>query len=72
MSGWVCLSHYVTDIPKHHLDSLFHDIPGSKGAFSELRQSDRRMLDFYTKLGCFRPITMDGFPQDVVAMGTSL
>ncbi|KAE8300891.1 Protein O-GlcNAcase [Larimichthys crocea] len=45
---------------------------GSRGVFCELRQSDRRMLDFYTKLGCFKPITMAGLPEDVVAMGASL
>ncbi|KAM9362483.1 protein O-GlcNAcase [Symphorus nematophorus] len=45
---------------------------GSRGAYCELRQSDRRMLDFYNKLGSFRPIKMAGLPQDIVAMGTSL
>uniref|UniRef100_A0A671TJV1 protein O-GlcNAcase n=1 Tax=Sparus aurata TaxID=8175 RepID=A0A671TJV1_SPAAU len=45
---------------------------GSRGAFCELRKSDRRMLDFYTKLGYFKPITMAGLPQDIIAMGTSL
>ncbi|XP_074485101.1 protein O-GlcNAcase [Sebastes fasciatus] len=45
---------------------------GSRGAFCELRQSDRRMLDFYTKLGSFKPIQMAGLPQDILAMGTSL
>ncbi|XP_070712533.1 protein O-GlcNAcase isoform X2 [Pempheris klunzingeri] len=45
---------------------------GSRGVFCELRQSDRRMLDFYTKLGSFKPIKVAGLPQDLVAMGTSL
>ncbi|KAM3622768.1 uncharacterized protein V6R79_002877 [Siganus canaliculatus] len=45
---------------------------GSKGAFCELRQSDRRMLDFYNKLGTFKPISVAGLPQDIVAMATSL
>ncbi|KAM3865431.1 protein O-GlcNAcase [Diretmus argenteus] len=45
---------------------------GSKGVFFELRQSDKRMLNFYTKLGSFKPITMAGLPQDVIAMGTRL
>ncbi|XP_035516159.1 protein O-GlcNAcase [Morone saxatilis] len=45
---------------------------GSRGVFCELRQSDRRMLDFYTKLGSFKPIKMAGLPKDIVAMGTSL
>lgn len=55
-----------------HLNLLFHLFPGSRGVFCELRQSDRRMLDFYTKLGCFKPIKMAGLPEDVVAMGASL
>lgn len=45
---------------------------GSSGVFCELRQSDRRMHDFYTKLGSFKPIKMAGLPQDIIAMGTSL
>lgn len=45
---------------------------GSTGVFCELRQSDRRMHDFYTKLGSFKPIKMAGLPQDIIAMGTSL
>uniref|UniRef100_UPI003AABEF67 protein O-GlcNAcase n=1 Tax=Centroberyx gerrardi TaxID=166262 RepID=UPI003AABEF67 len=45
---------------------------GSRGVFCELRQSDRRMLDFYTKLGSFKTIKMAGLPKDVVAMGMSL
>lgn len=45
---------------------------GSRGAFCELRQSDRRMLDFYTKLGSFKPINTAGLPQDIIAMGTGL
>uniref|UniRef100_A0A3Q3WMD2 GH84 domain-containing protein n=1 Tax=Mola mola TaxID=94237 RepID=A0A3Q3WMD2_MOLML len=45
---------------------------GSKGAFCELRQSDRRMLDFYTKLGCFKPVKVAGLPQDILVLGTSL
>lgn len=49
------------------LVSLSH--PGSKGAFCELRHSDRRMLDFYTKLGSFKTIEMVGLPQNIVAMG---
>uniref|UniRef100_A0A665UYX1 protein O-GlcNAcase n=1 Tax=Echeneis naucrates TaxID=173247 RepID=A0A665UYX1_ECHNA len=34
---------------------------GSRGAFCELRQSDQRMLNFYTKLGSFKPIQVDEF-----------
>ncbi|KAF1394836.1 hypothetical protein PFLUV_G00005270 [Perca fluviatilis] len=45
---------------------------GSRGVFCELRQSDRRMIDFYTKLGSFVPIQMAGLPQDILALGTSL
>ncbi|KAA8595172.1 hypothetical protein FQN60_012307 [Etheostoma spectabile] len=45
---------------------------GSRGVFCELRQSNRRMVDFYTKLGSFVPIQMAGLPQDILAMGTRL
>lgn len=45
---------------------------GSRGAFCELRQSNRRMLDFYSKLGSFKLVQMDGLPQDILVMATSL
>ncbi|XP_037546165.1 protein O-GlcNAcase [Nematolebias whitei] len=45
---------------------------GSRGAFCELRQGDRRMLDFYSKLGSFKPIQIDGLPHGVIVMATSL
>lgn len=45
---------------------------GSKGVFCEVRHSDRRMLDFYTKLDAFKPMKMTGLPQDIIAMGASL
>ncbi|XP_030626338.1 protein O-GlcNAcase isoform X2 [Chanos chanos] len=45
---------------------------GSHGAFCEVRQMDKRMLDFYSKLGCFEVAKMDGFPKDVIIMGRSL
>ncbi|KAK2815782.1 hypothetical protein Q5P01_026249 [Channa striata] len=45
---------------------------GSRGVFCELRQSDRRMLDFYSKLGSFKPIQVAGLPQDILTMGTIL
>uniref|UniRef100_A0A8C5GSD5 Protein O-GlcNAcase n=1 Tax=Gouania willdenowi TaxID=441366 RepID=A0A8C5GSD5_GOUWI len=45
---------------------------GSHGAFCKVRQTDKRMLDFYGKLGCFEVATMDGFPKNVVIMGRSL
>lgn len=34
-----------------------------------MRQSDQRMLDFYTKLGCFDSVSM---VEDIVVMATSL
>uniref|UniRef100_A0A1A7Y9D0 protein O-GlcNAcase n=1 Tax=Iconisemion striatum TaxID=60296 RepID=A0A1A7Y9D0_9TELE len=45
---------------------------GSRGAFCELRRSDRRMLDFYSRFHSFKHVQMDGLPQDVVVMATSL
>uniref|UniRef100_A0A9J7XR18 Protein O-GlcNAcase n=1 Tax=Cyprinus carpio carpio TaxID=630221 RepID=A0A9J7XR18_CYPCA len=45
---------------------------GSHGAFCEVRQMDKRMLDFYSKLGCFEVAKMEGFPKDVIIMGRSL
>lgn len=45
---------------------------GSHGAFCEVRQIDKRMLDFYSKLGCFEVAKMEGFPKDVIIMGRRL
>ncbi|XP_029353213.1 protein O-GlcNAcase [Echeneis naucrates] len=45
---------------------------GSRGAFCELRQSDQRMLNFYTKLGSFKPIQVDGLHADIVTMATDM
>ncbi|XP_038140646.1 protein O-GlcNAcase [Cyprinodon tularosa] len=46
---------------------------GSRGVFCELRQSDRRMLDFFSKLGSFKHIPMDkSLSQDAVVMATQL
>ncbi|XP_039631197.1 protein O-GlcNAcase [Polypterus senegalus] len=45
---------------------------GSHGTFCEVRQNDKRMLDFYGKLGCFEVAKMEGFPKDVIIMGRSL
>uniref|UniRef100_A0A3Q0T564 Protein O-GlcNAcase n=1 Tax=Amphilophus citrinellus TaxID=61819 RepID=A0A3Q0T564_AMPCI len=45
---------------------------GSRGAFCKVRQPDKRMLDFYSKLGCFEVAKMEGFPKDVIIMGRSL
>ncbi|XP_077585671.1 protein O-GlcNAcase isoform X1 [Stigmatopora nigra] len=45
---------------------------GSQGAFCKVRQTDKRMLDFYSKLGCFEVAKMEGFPKDIIIMGRSL
>uniref|UniRef100_A0A8C2WU09 Protein O-GlcNAcase n=1 Tax=Cyclopterus lumpus TaxID=8103 RepID=A0A8C2WU09_CYCLU len=45
---------------------------GSLGAFCQVRETDKRMLDFYSKLGCFEVAKMEGFPKDVLIMGRSL
>ncbi|XP_062256579.1 protein O-GlcNAcase isoform X1 [Platichthys flesus] len=45
---------------------------GSQGAFCQVRQTDKRMLDFYSKLGCFEVAKMEGFPKDIIIMGRSL
>ncbi|XP_029990594.1 protein O-GlcNAcase isoform X2 [Sphaeramia orbicularis] len=45
---------------------------GSGGVLCEVRHSDRRSLNFYTKLGSFKPVKMDDLPQDVIVMGTNL
>ncbi|KAL1005517.1 hypothetical protein UPYG_G00060090 [Umbra pygmaea] len=45
---------------------------GCRGVFCELRQSDRNMMDFFSKLGSFRTLKMAGLPVNVIAMGTSL
>lgn len=45
---------------------------GSAGVLCEVRHSDRRMLEFYTKLGSFKPIKITGLPQDILALGASL
>ena len=47
-------------------------LPGSLGAFCKVRQTDKRMLDFYSKLGCFEVAKMEGFPKDIIIMGRSL
>lgn len=46
--------------------------PGSRGAFCEVRPDDKRILEFYSKLGCFEIAKMEGFPKDVVILGRSL
>ncbi|XP_072240434.1 protein O-GlcNAcase [Leuresthes tenuis] len=45
---------------------------GSRGVFCELRQSDRRMLGFFSKLGSFKAVHVAGLPEDVIVMATSL
>ncbi|KAM9324809.1 protein O-GlcNAcase [Gastrophryne carolinensis] len=45
---------------------------GSRGAFCEVRPDDKRILDFYSKLGCFEIAKMEGFPKDIIILGRSL
>ncbi|XP_068120926.1 protein O-GlcNAcase [Hyperolius riggenbachi] len=45
---------------------------GSRGAFCEVRPDDKRILDFYSKLGCFEVAKMEGFPKNIVILGRSL
>ncbi|KAG7486145.1 hypothetical protein JOB18_025964 [Solea senegalensis] len=45
---------------------------GSRGAFCELRENDRRMIQFYTDLGSFKLAKVAGLPQEVLTMATSL
>lgn len=52
--------------------SLFFSLSGSHGAFCKVRQTDKRMMEFYSKLGCFEVAKMDGFPKDIIIMGRSL
>lgn len=44
---------------------------GSAGVLCEVRHSDRRMLQFYTKLSSFKAIKIPGLPQDILALGAS-
>ncbi|MGH0128580.1 UNVERIFIED_CONTAM: hypothetical protein FKN15_030169 [Acipenser sinensis] len=66
----------VTDpsVAKSMMGCLLSSIKanGSHGAFCEVRQNDKRMLDFYSKLGCFEVAKMEGFPKGVILMGRSL
>nr|XP_033796207.1 protein O-GlcNAcase isoform X2 [Geotrypetes seraphini] len=45
---------------------------GSRGAFCEVRPDDKRIMDFYSKLGCFEIAKMEGFPKDAIILGRSL
>uniref|UniRef100_A0A673XHK6 Protein O-GlcNAcase n=1 Tax=Salmo trutta TaxID=8032 RepID=A0A673XHK6_SALTR len=66
----------VTDpsVAKSMMGCLLSSIKanGSIGAFCEVRQTDKRMMDFYSKLGCFEVAKMEGFPKDIIIMGRSL
>ncbi|XP_043912195.1 protein O-GlcNAcase [Protopterus annectens] len=45
---------------------------GSRGAFCKVRPTDKRSLEFYSKLGCFEIAKMDGFSKDVIILGRCL
>ncbi|XP_012663042.1 protein O-GlcNAcase-like isoform X2 [Otolemur garnettii] len=45
---------------------------GSWGAFCEVKPDDKRILEFYSKLGYFEIAKMEGFPKNVVILGRSL
>ncbi|XP_064419041.1 protein O-GlcNAcase isoform X2 [Latimeria chalumnae] len=45
---------------------------GSHGAFCEVRPNDKRILEFYSRLGCFEITKNDGFPQNVIILGRAL
>lgn len=60
-------------LPGWFIELLFFlALAGSLGAFCKVRQTDKRMMDFYSKLGCFEVAKMEGFPKDVIIMGRSL
>lgn len=63
---------YFLTLPFRNTVTVLSFLPGSRGVFCELRQSDRRMLDFYSKLGSFKPIQLDSLPQNILIMATSL
>lgn len=63
------VSHYMNC---NSVLCLSLSLPGSHGAFCKVRQTDKRMLDFYGKLGCFEVAKMEGFPKDIIIMGRSL
>lgn len=66
------LSEYIKICGCHMISLFFSFLLGSHGAFCKVRQTDKRMLEFYSKLGCFEVAKMDGFPKDVIIMGRSL
>lgn len=47
-------------------------VNGFWGVFCEVRLDDKRILEFYSKLGCFEIVKMEGFLKDVVIFGWSL
>lgn len=60
--------------PRRMIGSLLSSLKasGSRGVFCELRQTDRRMLDFFTKTDAFGTLKMAAPPPGVVVMGTAL
>lgn len=52
------------------LSSLKAD--GSRGAFCEVKPSDRRGLEFYSKLGFLELAKMEGFPKEMLVLGRNL
>lgn len=45
---------------------------GSRGAFCKVKPTDKRSLEFYSKLGCFEIAKMDGFRKDGIILGRCL
>ncbi|XP_069756464.1 protein O-GlcNAcase isoform X2 [Narcine bancroftii] len=45
---------------------------GSRGAFCEVKPSDRRGLEFYSKLGFLELAKMEGFPKEMLVLGRNL
>ncbi|XP_078079126.1 protein O-GlcNAcase isoform X2 [Mustelus asterias] len=45
---------------------------GSRGAFCEVKPSDRRGLEFYRKLGFLELAKMEGFPKEMLVLGRNL
>uniref|UniRef100_A0A4W3IWP6 protein O-GlcNAcase n=1 Tax=Callorhinchus milii TaxID=7868 RepID=A0A4W3IWP6_CALMI len=45
---------------------------GSRGAFCEVKPSDKRSLEFYSKLGCVELAKTEGFPKEMLFLGRTL
>ncbi|XP_048407352.1 protein O-GlcNAcase isoform X2 [Stegostoma tigrinum] len=45
---------------------------GSRGAFCEVKPTDRRGLEFYRKLGFLELAKMEGFPKEMLVLGRNL